>query len=469
MTLRAKLVVALVALSTVVSLAVGAAAYASARHELIESVDDSLRSVIPRLADDRVVAPGGAGTDDVPSERTDRIGRDALDRIERRRGLEGVLTQLVGRRGDALGGSTELPISASDIDIANGRSASALRTISLNGENYRMYTTAINGGALQLARSTASNDAALSAMARRIIVLVALAALAAGLIGWWIGHHLTRRLTRLSAAAEQVAQSGRLDVPVDISGTDETARVATAMRDMLVALASSRDQQRRLVQDAGHELRTPLTSLRTNVSVLQRFDELPADARRQLLDDLGSETRELTSLVNELVELATDQRSDEPAAVVDLGELAERAAQRSRRRSGRDVVVRHDGVTIVGRRHALDRCVSNLLDNAAKFAPDGPIELTVARAAATSASRAAAEISVRDHGPGIVEAEANQLFDRFHRSDAARALPGSGLGLSIVAAVAQAHGGTVFARNAPGGGAVFGFTVAALDSANASS
>ena len=137
------------------------------------------------------------------------------------------------------------------------------------------------------------------------------------LLGWFIALTVTRRLERLALVAGEVASTGRLDVDVPVDGRDETGRLGRAFSGMLDALHRSKREQQQLVQDAGHELRTPLTSLRTNVSVLRRrFDNLPADAREQLLNDLDSETRELTDLVNELVELATESRDAALAALV---------------------------------------------------------------------------------------------------------------------------------------------------------
>jgi two-component system sensor histidine kinase MprB len=181
----------------------------------------------------------------------------------------------------------------------------------------------------------------------------------------------------------------------------------------------------------------------------RRFDSLAPDARDQLLGDLDSETRELTDLVNELVELATDRRDDEPVQPVRLADVAERAAARARRRFGRDIVVEADESLLDGRPNALERATQNLVDNGCKFAPVGPIEVRVVEGTLT----------VRDHGPGLVDADIPHLFDRFFRSVDMRSKPGSGLGLSIVKSIVEGHGGTVFAANAADGGAELGFTV----------
>jgi two-component system sensor histidine kinase MprB len=219
---------------------------------------------------------------------------------------------------------------------------------------------------------------------------------------------------------------------------------------MLGRLARSQDDQRRLVQDAGHELRTPLTSLRTNIAALRRMDRLSHSSRAALLDDLETETRELTLLVNELVELANDRRSAEQPTATELDELAERVADLTRRRTGREIVVDAERVMLSVRPQALQRALTNLVENAAKFS-SGPAEITV--------EVREDRITVLDRGPGLEPADLERIFDRFYRATAARSLPGSGLGLSIVREVAEEHGGEVFARNRPEGGAEIGFTL----------
>ena len=169
---------------------------------------------------------------------------------------------------------------------------------------------------------------------------------AAAALGWVAARQITRRLTALTVAAEQVGSTGYLDVDIPTRGRDEVTRLGRSMQVMLAELARSRDDQQRLVQNAGHELRTPLTSLRTNVSVLRRFDELSPRSRQRLLDDVEGESRELTDLVNELVELATDRRTAEQPRPVDLADD---------RRPGRRPVPAADGPRHRRRRRTGDR------------------------------------------------------------------------------------------------------------------
>lgn len=136
---------------------------------------------------------------------------------------------------------------------------------------------------------------------------------------------------------------------------------------------------------------------------------------------------------------------------MDLAAVAEKAGERVRRRSGREVSVSGDGSVVHGSRHGLERAVGNLIENAAKFDAAGrePIEVDIQHGTTT----------VTDHGPGIAPADASRVFDRFYRADASRGLPGSGLGLSIVRDVAESHGGRPVVAAAPGGGARVGFSV----------
>jgi two-component system sensor histidine kinase MprB len=217
---------------------------------------------------------------------------------------------------------------------------------------------------------------------------------------------------------------------------------------MLNALNTSREDQRRLVQDAGHELRTPLTSLRTNVDVLRRHGDLPAEMRAKVLDDLDIEVAELSSLVEEVVAVGSGRSPDEPSVEVRIADVVESAAGRVGRRTGRTIDITADNSVVLAQRSSLDRAITNLLDNAAKFDNSAePIEISVANG----------RVAVRDHGPGIAPEDLDLVFDRFYRAVAARSQPGSGLGLSIVTEVAAAHGGTTFAANHPERGAIVGF------------
>ncbi|MFG2910488.1 ATP-binding protein [Kitasatospora sp. NPDC048286] len=368
-----------------------------------------------------------------------------------------VTTQSLDPAGAVLPGTArlDLPPSPSDQELAHadqpGRTSIGLRH--QRDEGYRVGVVSLGGrrGAVQIIQQVGPAEELLATLRTRTVALVAVVAVLAGGAGRLLARRITGRLVRLTDAAELVASSGRLDVQVPAAGTDEVGRLGRAFDRMLVRLATARENQRRLAQDAGHELRTPLTSLRTNLSVLPSLDRLPPAERTALMADLAEEARELTQLVEELVALAADSRAAEQPTEVVLADLVREAAAQARRRSGREVLVDADGTVVTARPDALARAVGNLLDNAAKFDPagTGPIEVVVR----------GPRVEVRDRGPGIDAADLDRVFDRFYRATAARSLPGSGLGLAIVDEVARSHGGTAFAANRDGGGAVIGFTL----------
>lgn len=351
-----------------------------------------------------------------------------------------------------------LPLAQQDLEIAARAEAgvSAQREQRVGGQDYRVAAVSLGGGqgAVQVVQRLSPVEGLLSRLAQQMVWVGLFVLLAAGGAGWLVGHRLTGRLVQLTEAAEYVSSTGRLD-PVtpdrEAAGRDEVGRLGQAFNAMLARLVRSKEEQRRLVQNAAHELRTPLTSLRTNASVMRRIDRLPPDAQERLIDDVQGETRELTDLVNELVALATGEHEDEPVRMVVLGETAERVAARTRRRTGRDIVVDADDSAVWGRPNALERAMANPVENAAKFDPQGrdPIEIVVRRGL----------VEVRDRGPGIDPGELGHVFERFFRASVARGLPGSGLGLSMVRDIAEAHGGRVFARNREGGGVVIGFQI----------
>jgi two-component system sensor histidine kinase MprB len=372
--------------------------------------------------------------------------------------------QVLGAQGQIVDhGNPVLPVTSHDKAMALARSAGKVvehKDVRVDEDLFRSATVSLGDGrgAVQVAQEFSDTEDLLRALQQRTLILMAAVVVAAGLFGWWLARRITRRLVVLTSAAEDVARTRRLGIEVPVAGLDEVGRLGRAFDRMLGRLAQSEEDQRRLVQDAGHELRTPLTSLRTNISLLRRIDELPPLTREELVADLTQEARELTDLVNELVDLAAGQSDTEPPQRVDIADIAEDVVGLAQRRTGREIVLRTSGDTTTdGRPGMLQRAISNLVENAAKFDRSGkaPIEVDV-----TGPDRpGTVRVEVLDRGPGIAEGDLIRIFDRFYRAADARSLPGSGLGLSIVREVAMAHGGAPFACRREGGGSVIGFTV----------
>ena len=271
----------------------------------------------------------------------------------------------------------------------------------------------------------------------------------AGFAGRAVATNGLRPVRRLTSAAERVARTDQLE-PIAVTGDDELARLSAAFNQMLESLSASRLRQAQLVADAGHELRTPLTSLRTNLELLAQADRsggLPADARAEVLHDVRAQIDEMSTLVDDLVELARDEPMQRDPEPTDLADVVDAAAARVRRRAPAGTVIDVDTEPwlVMGEPVLLQRAVTNLLDNAVKWGPpDGVISVELREG----------RLTVRDRGPGIAAEDLPHVFDRFYRSAEARTLPGSGLGLAIVRRTAERHGGLTTAGNAADGGAV---------------
>lgn len=442
MTLRTRVVAILAGLVLVGIAAASLAAYQSAASELSSETDRFLTARADEVLDGQRARPRQPNDDDRPQPRTDDLDL-ASD--------PDAIAQTIDRDGNveaSEGGN--LPVTAIDEAVADGDKA-VIRDIEIDGEAFRMITApAPDGGAVQIAQSTASTNDVLDRLAGRLTVVGLVLGLLAAALGWLLMRRTTKPLADLTAATERIATTRDL-TPLGLTGDDEVGRLATSFDQMLDALRSSREQQRRLLQDAGHELRTPLTSLRANVDFLQRAADLPAEQRAEILAGLKSEIAELGGLVDEVVVLATDEDATSVSMTdLDLADIVTDAVATFRRRTERTVTLTTVPTPLRGNASLLDRAVTNLLGNAHKFSPtERPIEVTVADR----------WVVVRDHGDGIDEADLGRVFERFHRAADARSKPGSGLGLAIVRHVAEQHGGTVRAGNATDGGAEVGFSV----------
>ena len=467
MTLRVRVALLVAAVVAVAVAAVGWDAVRSARAELTEEVDIDLVARAALLSD----GPRQDFFSHVPELRegerrigpllrADPLGSlvslDAYARVvvtDFGPGLEGVIHggEVILTLDDGIGTVPDVH----RLERARRRNGPMLETVRVKGLRLRLMTVEASDGVfVQVARPLVEVDRAVEDLRQRVLLFGFLAVAAAAAGAWFLAGRAVRPIVRLTRTVEDIAATGDLDGEVEGSGPGEVGRLARSFRTMLAALATSRRQQHRLVMDASHELRTPLTSLRTNVDLLRRSDELPPADRASVLDDVDAELGELTDLVTELVDLAADVQADEELELIDVVEVVEPVLERARRRSGREIVLRvQRGVAVEGRPEALARAVRNLVDNAVKFSTDGPVEVVID----------GGSVTVHDAGPGIPDADRERVFERFHRLEDDRDEPGSGLGLAIVRHVAEAHGGSVWARDSPLGGAAVGIRIPEID------
>lgn len=304
--------------------------------------------------------------------------------------------------------------------------------------------------ALMIGVPLRETERTLDDLALLLLLVSGIGVIGAGATGLWVARTGLAPVDRLTGAVEHVARTEDLSVRIPVEGDDEITRLSRSFNAMTAALAASRDLQQQLIADAGHELRTPLTSLRTNIELLARSEEtgraIPPDDRRALLASVKAQMTELAALIGDLQELS---RQDGPAhgravQVVALHEILDVALERARLR-GPELSFTADVRPwyVRGEQAALERALVNVLDNAVKFSPPGGrVEVELRDGT----------LSVRDHGPGIGAEELPHVFERFWRSPSARSLPGSGLGLSIVARTVQQAGGEVSLAPADGGG-----------------
>lgn len=466
MTLRSRLAVLFGLVALVASVLVGVISYRSTSNELRDSTD--------RFLELRANETAEASNEQTIQGRPDAGTRNRPDRGGRfRDGLpvadDDSVIQLTGPEGNGVSSSIELPQTPAVEQLQQRRAGPVdvdrvvFENVEVDGESYRMASQALDqGGAVQVARSTAENDDLLAALVRRFVVIAAVVALCAALLGWLIATTTTAPLRRLTNVASDVAATKDFTTDVGETGrSDEIGQLASSFATMLDALETSREQQHRLIHDAGHEMRTPLTSLRANVALLERARDLPENDRTEILAAIRSELLELGDLFDEMIELATDQRNgDFVGESVDLADVVRDVAVRWDRRSDRPIQLEIEPSAVVGDASMLERAVTNLVSNADKFSDPGE-SVTIVVTDGT--------VSVRDRGPGIPTQDRERIFDRFYRSEVTRSMPGSGLGLSIVAEVVERHGGEVWARDAPDGGAEVGFSIPQVPVAQISS
>lgn len=440
--------------------------YVVVRGELRGDVDRRLRSLQGDVFERRIAARG-LGVDSPTVTQAPAPGLLPAPRAGRRvlvlppaplGGAPGY-AQILRDDGSVVrpfGQSPALPVTDRVRRVAAGDEEPYLTDMQVAGVHVRVLVSRIGPGtAIQVARPLTEVD---DTLGRLLLVLAAVSIGGVGaavLLGRLVTRSAIAPVAALTETAEHVTRTSDLSRRIEAPGRDEVGRLASSFNTMLEALERSVSAQRRLVADASHELRTPLTSVRTNIEALERSGDMPAGERAELLRSVVTQLEELSLLVGDLVDLARDGERPEEVEDVRLDLLAQEAVDRARGRSpAARLETRLEPCLVRAVPGRLHRAVDNLVDNAVKWSPpDGVIEVAVA----------GGEVRVRDRGPGIAAEDLPLVFDRFYRAAAARGTPGSGLGLAIVRQVAESHGGTVAAANAPEGGACLTLRLPAED------
>ena len=316
-----------------------------------------------------------------------------------------------------------------------------------------------------MGKSTEAREALLARF-RAALGLVTLSIVVIALTGGWlVTQSALFPIRRLTQAVRQIIRTGRTDARVPLAGTgdalDELTALFNAMLDKIEGLVAA---MRHSLDNVSHDLRTPLTRLR-GTAEMALAGPLDVERYRDALADCVEESDRVLVMLNTLMDISEAesgamQLQREPVA---LGDVVARATDLYREvadakgvamvvRSGtgaQDATSQPDAV-VMGDRTRLEQVAANLIDNALKYTPPGGrVEVEI------GADDQAAILRVRDTGPGIPAAEMPRIFDRLFRGDTSRTERGLGLGLSLVKAVVEAHGGTVSVESEPGRGAVF--------------
>ena len=303
-----------------VTTSVGIISYQSTEDRMMTEIDNSLGTATNVLLNRR------------DSNRPGRQNDGGMIVIpDRPLGIEQYVVQLTDRNGNILAATTGISLSPMQLSVDNqGVERPVIATLTgADGIQYRVRAEGFSVGIVQLGRDLSEVENVLTDLRSRTVLTGVIVALLSAILGWVIAASMTSRLRKLSVAAEHVATTGKFDVDTPSSGRDETARLARSFKEMLEALSRSKEQQKRLVQDAGHELRTPLTSMRTNLDVMRRHPNMDQAMREQIMIDLERDAGDMAALVEEVVAIAAERHSNELPEPIEMKSVTQSIVERA--------------------------------------------------------------------------------------------------------------------------------------------
>ncbi len=300
------------------------------------------------------------------------------------------------------------------------------------------------------------------------ILVFALVLAGLGVAAWLIIKRDLRPLETMADTADVIA-AGDLSQRVEpAEPRTEVGRLGLSLNAMLAQIevafaerAATEEKLRRFLADASHELRTPLTSIRGYAEIFERGAKDDPEDLATAMRRIEEESKRMGVMVDELLLLARLGEGREPEREpVDLARVTADAVGDARAAdAGRDISLEApDELVVTGDENQLRQVVANLLGNARKHTPPGrPVHVRLASEAGSAGGPGEAVLEVADEGPGLTPEVAAKVFEPFYRADKSRARQsgGAGLGLAIVAAIVEAHGGSVALRTQPGEGATF--------------
>ncbi len=412
--IRRRLLAALLGALLGAGLIAAVATYASARGEVDALLDEELRQIALSLRDHA------------------QLDLARLQRASDDPGMR-VLVQIWDP-------AFERPYSSRAIDPLPRLKAEGFATVEHERRAWRIYATPSGKQAIQVAQPTALRAELAARSAGRLLLPVLILLPFLGLLGWWI---VGRGLAPLAAVAQTLTQRDPASLqPVTVAELPVEVRpLIEALNAMLRRLEAAFDTQRRFAADAAHELRTPLTALTLQIQLAARAS---SDAERAIaLERMEQGVKRATRLVQQLLTMARldPEAAQTPAIPIDLSLLAGSVVEEMQPFAAqKSIALGLDAPApawVLGQQDALRILLTNLLDNALRYAPPGGrVQVSVNKNDTT------VRLVVRDNGAGIPPAERKRVFDRFYRGESATA-GGSGLGLAIVRQIADLHDATV--------------------------
>jgi signal transduction histidine kinase len=361
-----------------------------------------------------------------------------------------------------------LPVVPSSAFIGVSTDRGVIKNIDFtNGPVVRAYLRAYNRpefdetGYLLYGQPIGAIEAQLASLRLYLILGVILSLVLAAIASWWVAGRALQPLDAMASTAENIGRTQDLSRRLAVSGVnDEVGRLQTSFNQMLrqledayLRLRSALTAQRRFVADASHELRTPLTTIRGNVGLLLKREDITTEDRSAALEDIASESERMSRMVQDLLTLArADAGYHLEKFPLDLRPIVEDVLRQAQKlQPGRTVELLDGQPSLVnGNADAIKQLLWILIDNAFKHTSDGGhIRLKL------QPGMQWATLVVSDDGPGIPTRDLERIFERFYQSDMARTGEGTGLGLAIARWIAREHGGRVYATNNPDGGARF--------------
>jgi two-component system, OmpR family, sensor kinase len=449
LSLKARLVLGVIVLSAIGLAVADVATYASLRSFMVQRTDESLMNLTRAAGHELEHGCGGPGNRPFP-------GASPGDFFQIRQGDEPVCTKQVAEFG-----ATEAP---SPPDLPTTITPPATFTVDAeDGEGrYRVHAEEMFGGAtIVVATPLDDVDATLQRLLLIMLLVTVLVLGALAALGLWVVQLGLKPLDAVEETAAAIA-AGDLTRRVEhAEPRTEVGRLGLALNSMLgqiesafKAQAASERKLRRFVADASHELRTPLAGIRAYAELFRRGADRRPDDLARAMEGITRESKRMSVLVDDLLLLARlDEGRPLERRPVELDEVVSEAVETAQAvEPGRPISLDAEPAAVLGDRERLRQIVDNLLVNVRSHTPEGtPVSVRVAR------DNGSALVEVSDEGPGLTAEQADRVFERFYRVDQsrARASGGVGLGLSIVAAVAEAHGGSVAAESEPGHGATF--------------